>query len=232
MKKAMFAAAIGLAFATISLAGSAYNELVTAVNVSLEDNIPQVQAPASNAVNKNLPPAGVNIYRKSGFTSHNRAFGELLRVVNALRGLGVELVDSPDCGVYTNSVYSDHNEVVSDYGYRIDYKGETFEVLSFADSGVSASFDPKAAAEKTGALLSKTGIPVIRNVVESDDILIDYIRFASKPYLETKVGAPDNTAAWLKTTLAELAKEGKPVAYTYMNDQATFAKVVYLETKH
>jgi len=53
MKKAMFAAAIGLAFATISLAGSAYNELVTAVNVSLEDNIPQVQAPASNAVNNN-----------------------------------------------------------------------------------------------------------------------------------------------------------------------------------
>ena len=175
---------------------------------------------------KYLPEPGVRLFADDNYGTMKRAFDTMQLALTALRKMGVELVNSPESGVFQHFVQDSTPN--TRYGFRIDYKGEEFVMERF-DGDYPAESDVPA----TLAALEKAGAAVLRHVYEND-LKITYLRFVSRPRLvedytwgKTKAEVKE----WLDARLAELAKEKKAVAYRVLDggEDRWYAAVGYLD---
>jgi len=229
-------------------AGTASDQLgdLTAVGTVSAVEVPAVP------VAKYLPPLGVRSYAEEGFTSKVRVLNVLDTMIKVMRGMGIELVDLPDSGIFssitdvvtthpatdTTPAYEEHTSVTS-YGFKIDYKGE--KIVREEKDWLYIDKDEQAI--NTMKLLRKNGAGIVGSSYSEshDSFYVAYLRFISKPGLvviESDWGISKTQAqAWIDSNLAKLAKENKEVAYSRLANWTSAGKplgkgtIVYIDAK-
>ncbi|MFA5162782.1 MAG: hypothetical protein WC421_11140 [Elusimicrobiales bacterium] len=174
---------------------------------------PKVPA-AQAATYKYVPPPGAHILTEAGYSSYQTALEDFNLYLDILRAYNVEVLNSPDSGVYEDTV---HHGTVTSYGFRIDYKGEEVSVRTFATYNM-----PRSSAEKALSVAAENEVPLKYSNLPQEDsypygtFFLGHVVSESRRYYmdsrsETMFATRQEAESWVKKTVAELTKKGRIV---------------------
>ncbi|MDQ7773325.1 MAG: hypothetical protein RDU13_07355 [Elusimicrobiales bacterium] len=180
----LFSIAIAMAAAGTAQAQTAREQL-------FGENPPEIELPEASArviagagdtdsalKNRNLPQPGQNILGRDGFSSRVTAMQSYREVLNALRQMGIKVVESPEGGVYSY-LEPNYNGMGSytKYGYIIEYQGAQVVLDGFSP--------PKVAMDQWQLDSAVSALKRFKaHIVSSNGNHISYIRYKSKPTLQ------------------------------------------------